>query len=72
MGGAVLRPAEVEGGVDQADVRERLGDVADLPARMRVVLLGEQAHVVAEREEPLEDRARFLAPSLKAEVVGEP
>ena len=38
---------EVRGGVDEADVGERLREVAELAAARRVVLLGEQPDVVA-------------------------
>ena len=47
---------QVHGGVDQRDVRERLREVADQAPAPRVVLLGEQADVVAQRQQPLEQR----------------
>src|SRR5581483_11999439 len=40
---------QVGGGVDQADVREGLREVAGEPAGGRIVFLGQQAHVVADR-----------------------
>src|SRR5260370_20898111 len=42
------------GAVDQRDVGERLREVAELAASARIVLLGEQAHIVAQPEEPAE------------------
>ena len=41
---------ERECGLDDADVRERLREVADEPPALRVVLLGDEAYVVAEPE----------------------
>ena len=40
-------------GADQGQVRERLREVADEPPALRVVLLGEQADVVGQLEQPL-------------------
>src|SRR5436853_888401 len=51
---------EVERRVDERDVRERLREVADLAAQPRVVLLGQQADVVAQGEQPLEKRPGFV------------
>jgi hypothetical protein len=53
---------EGHGRPDQCEVRERLREVAELPPGDRVVLLGEEADVVAEIEQPLEEsRAWSLA-----------
>ena len=41
------RRGQVTGRVDEADVAERLGEVAHQPAQRRVVLLGQQAQIVA-------------------------
>src|SRR3546814_10611390 len=49
---------EVERGVHQADVAERLREVTELATGHRVVLLGEEPHVVAQGEQPLEQRSR--------------
>ena len=51
--------AEIERGVDQRDVREGLREVADQPARRAVVFLGQQPDVVAQRQQPLEQRSRL-------------
>jgi hypothetical protein len=45
---------QVAGGVDQGDVREALPEVAELTPGARVVLLREQAEIVAKRQQMLE------------------
>lgn len=45
--GGTVRMAQAVGGVDQADMRERLGEVAELASGLDVVLLGEESDVVA-------------------------
>jgi hypothetical protein len=35
-------------------MRERLREIAELPAGLRVVLFGEQPHVIGEPDQPLE------------------
>src|SRR3954466_5238764 len=55
-------PAQVAGGVDQADVAERVGRVADLPLRPDVVLLAEQPEVVPQRQQPLEEPLGLVLP----------
>src|SRR5215204_284438 len=62
---------EVQGGHDQRHVAERLREVAELAPQARVVLLGEQADVVAEREQTLEERSR-LRPAAGEGVVAAP
>ena len=47
MRGGALLARQIVGRVDQADVREGLGKVADQPLGLWVVLLGQQADVVA-------------------------
>jgi hypothetical protein len=59
-------------GVDQRDMRESLRIVADLPARLRVVLLGEEADIVAQLEQPLKERTGVITPTLQDIVVGQP
>ena len=50
---------EHQRGVDQREVGERLREVAELAAGDRVVLLGQQADVVAQAEQALEELARL-------------
>ena len=63
---------ESEGGLDDADVRERLREVPEEAAALGVVLLGDQAEVVPQREQPLEERDRLVLPALLSEHCGEP
>jgi hypothetical protein len=63
---------EVEGRFDQREVGEGLREVADLLARVPVPLLGEEADVVAQVEELLEQPARVAAAALQEVVVDEP
>src|SRR5215212_4826199 len=51
--------AQDERRIDQRQVRERLGEVPKLSVRNGVVLLGEQAQLIAEIQEPFEE---FPAP----------
>ena len=53
-------------------MREGLREVPKLPLVVRIVFLGEQAEIVAETQQPLEDSERVLAPPLQRVVVGEP
>ena len=53
-------------------MRERLREVPQLPLRLRVVLLGEQSHVVGEPGEPLEQLMGLVLPAHEREVVDEP
>src|SRR6185437_637495 len=63
---------EVEGRVDEREMRERLGKVAEQALRLGVVLLCKQADVVREPHEPLEERARLFASSGQHVTVDEP
>src|SRR5262245_28428988 len=63
---------KVVGRVHEPDVRERLREVAEQPLLVRVVLLGEQAEVVADSEQPLEERARLVPAAEGGEAVDEP
>ena len=51
---------EVEGGIDQRDVRESLREVADQAFALDIVFLGEQAEIVAQRKQALEEAARVV------------
>src|SRR3546814_918829 len=63
---------EVERGVHQADVAERLREVTELATGHRVVLLGEEPHVVAQGEQPLEQRSGLVDPADEGQRVGHP
>jgi UDP-N-acetyl-D-mannosaminuronic acid transferase (WecB/TagA/CpsF family) len=58
--------------VHERDVAEGLREVADQPSRPRVVLLGEEADVVAQVEQALEALAGVVAPAHLLEAVHEP
>ena len=63
---------EVEGRVHEREVRERLGEVAEQPARLRVVLLRQQAEVVAEIDQPPEQLVRLVVAAEQLVAVAEP
>src|SRR5580700_1088840 len=64
--------AQMRRGVDDSGVRESLWEIAEHPFRHRVVFLGEQAQIVPEREQPLEQCDRVVTPADQREAVGEP
>ena len=45
---------EIVGRVDQRQMRERLGEIAQLAAIVWIVFLGEQPDVVAQRQQAIE------------------
>ena len=51
---------------------ERLREVADLPLRFGVVLLGQEADVVSKRQQALEERSRVLQAARESVVGGKP
>ena len=53
-------------------MRERLKEIAELTAAMRIVLLRQQSHVVAQRQQALEQRASFVVPSKQHIIVDKP
>ena len=64
--------AEDSGGADQGEMGECLREVADLPAAGDVVLLGVQAEVVAQGEEPLEQLPRLRLAAVERERFDQP
>ena len=60
------------GADDQAEVREGLREVADLAPERRVVLLGEEAEVVAQAQQPLEEALGLVEAPGEGVVVDEP
>ena len=64
--------AEDSGGADQGEMGECLREVADLPAAGDVVLLGVQAEVVAQGEEPLEQLPRLGLAAVERERFDQP
>src|SRR6516225_3284207 len=57
---------------DKCKMRECLRKIAKLPLRRRVVFFRQQANVVAQREQTLEQGARFGIPMLQLVIIGEP
>ena len=64
--------AEDPGRFDQRQVGERLREVADLPAAGDVVLLGVQAQVVTQGEQPLEQLPRLGLAAVERERLDQP
>src|SRR5438046_3044794 len=64
--------SKMECGVDQPHVRERLRKVADLAPALWIVFFREQPHVVAQRQQPFEDRPGIVMPAEQHVVVGQP
>ena len=53
-------------------MRECLREIAKLPLRRRVVFFRQQANIVAQREQTLEQGACFGIPTLQLVIIGEP
>ena len=70
---AMGRPVvELQGTGDQGEMAECLRCVAELSPRLGIPLLTEQPDVIAQFQEPFEQRDRFLPPSGAVEGVDEP
>ena len=63
---------KVEGRVHQGEMRERLGEVPEQAAGPRVVLLRQQAEIVAEVDEPPEELVRLVVAAEQLVAVAEP
>ena len=70
--GRSLAAGQVERCVDQRDVRKRLRKVPELASEPRIVLLGQEADIVAQRQEAFKKLARLRHAPLHDEIVGEP
>ena len=66
------RAREVARRIDDRHVAERLREVTQHAARPRIVFLGEQAHIVAQREQSIEEPDRIALATDEAQRVGEP
>src|SRR5215471_16289557 len=72
---ALLRGADIvqaHGGTDESEMRECLREVAELPPGTRIVFFREQPHIVAQREQALEQRECFGLAVLQLVNVGKP
>ena len=67
-----LDSRQVVGTVHQCHVGERLGEVAELAPRRRVIFLGQESNVVGEANQSLEEGASFVDASQQREVVHQP
>jgi hypothetical protein len=63
---------EVERRVHEREVRECLGEVAEQPSSLRVVLLCEQAEIVRQTDEAAEELVRVGVPAEQLVAVHEP
>src|SRR6266545_2670658 len=63
---------QVERGVDELEVRERLREVSEQSLRRRVVLLRDEPELGPHREQPLEQRVRLVVLAEQLEAVDEP
>src|SRR5262249_21318856 len=71
-GRAGLRGSKVGRCGQQGDVAERLGEVPHQPAGTDVVLLAEEAHVVPQGKQSLEELERLVAATDERPGVGQP
>src|SRR5262245_21165572 len=68
-----LAPAgQVVGGVDESDMREGLWEVADQTAGLDVVLFRQQAEVVAQLEQSIEQAFAFLRAPRQDQGIDQP
>lgn len=65
-------PVEFVGHADQRNVRERLGEIAQLAAGEGVVLLGQEAQVVAQEQKAFEEPAGVVLAAGQEQGVREP
>src|SRR5689334_18947579 len=63
---------DVQRRVREREVRERLREVPELPLRLRVVLLGQQADVVRKADQAVEERMRLVVPADELVAIDEP
>src|SRR3546814_7233092 len=70
--GRLVGAAQVLGAVQKRDVRERLREISHLPARGGVIFLREQPHIVAQRQEPLEQLPGIVNPAHQNVNVHQP
>src|SRR5271170_4539477 len=63
---------EVVGRIDQRNVGEGLRKISELTSKNRIVLLGQQANVIAQPEQTLEEIPRLLMAAGQRIIVREP
>src|SRR5690349_11003464 len=67
-----VRHRKIVGAVDERDVREGLRKIAQLAFETRVVFLGQQANVVAQSKQPLEETMRVFVTAHRFQTVDQP
>ena len=76
MSGPILgrtgNPCEIQGGIDQPDVAERLRKITEHSPPQGIVFLGQQADIVAESAQPFEQTPCVVVTAEQNEDVGEP
>ena len=72
VGAGLLVAADLGRRVDQRHVGEGLGEVSDQSTGHRVVLLGQQAQVVAQVEQAIEELAGIVLAAEQGQAVGQP
>src|SRR5215213_8205453 len=63
---------EGERGLDERQVRERLRKVAELHPGPRIVFFAQEAEIVTQSEQAIEQRLRFVQPALHSEDFDQP
>src|ERR1700691_1370334 len=71
-GGRLIVARQMGGGVDHGGVRKGLRKISEKTLCRGVVFLGEQAEIVCEGKQALEQFYRILAPADQIEAVDEP
>jgi hypothetical protein len=64
--------AEVVSAVNKCEVRERLRKISELTVFFGIVLFGQEADIIAQRQQVLEEGARFVHAALQGVVVNHP
>src|SRR5258705_6940749 len=70
--GRASTAGQIEGRIDQGDMRKRLWKIPDLTPGAWVVFLRQQAEIVGEPQQPFEKAARLGGSVLQNVIVGKP
>src|SRR5215475_3450574 len=68
----LFRSSEVESAVDQRQMGERLREIADQPSRLRIVFFAQQADIIAQLEQAIEQRPRIMQSALQHIGINQP
>ena len=61
-----------ERGLDECQVRERLGKVAELHPSPRIIFFAQESEIVAQTKQAIEQRLGFVQPALHSENFDQP